>query len=59
MSCFSGLCVVAYALVDIIGITPGTEQPVAVRTKAPVVFLPVLYVICQRWDIEDAAVGIA
>jgi hypothetical protein len=59
VSCFSGLCVVAYALVDMIDITPGTEQSLAVRTKTPVVFLPVLYVIRQRWDIEDAAIGIA
>ena len=59
MSCFSGLCVVAYALVDIISITPGTEQSVAVCAKTPVAFLIVLYVIRQRWDIEDAAIDIA
>ena len=59
VSCFSGLCVVAYALVDIISITPGTEQSVAVCAKTPVAFLIVLYVIRQRWDIEDATIGIA
>jgi hypothetical protein len=59
VSCFSSLRVVANALIYNLGITSDTEQSVAVRTKAPVVFLSVLYVIRQHWDIEDAAIGIA
>ena len=59
VSCASGLRVIANAVVNHVGIPPGTEQSVAVRAKAPVAFLPVLYGIRQCWDIEDAAIGIA